>query len=177
MIKFIGKYTTAKVMIDYVDVETQKQIYSFINNPVFTNPIVIMPDTHAGKGSVIGFTMEMTTDKIIPNIVGVDINCGMLSFKLGSSLHTSTENIDQIIRKNIPFGTDTHKRSIYNFSNKDFNIVNDFNIKFVMAFNKKFNTKYQPTVYSSKWFEDKCKQIGMDISRAYSSIGTLGGGK
>ena len=46
-----------------------------VNHPAFTNPIRIMPDCHAGKGSVIGFTIEMT-EKVIPNVIGVDIGCG-----------------------------------------------------------------------------------------------------
>ena len=71
MIIFEGKYTKAKVMIDQIDESCSSQITQFINHPAFTNPVAIMPDCHAGKGSVIGFTMEMT-DKIIPNTIGVN---------------------------------------------------------------------------------------------------------
>jgi tRNA-splicing ligase RtcB len=74
MIEYPGKYTTAKVMIDQIEQSCAAQITNFVNHPAFTNPIAIMPDTHAGKGSVIGFTMPMT-DKTIPNVVGVDIGC------------------------------------------------------------------------------------------------------
>jgi len=58
-------------MIDVIDPTCAAQIIQFINHPAFTNPVVIMPDTHAGEGSVIGFTMPMT-DRIIPNTVGVN---------------------------------------------------------------------------------------------------------
>jgi len=71
MLTFTGKYTTAYVMIDVIDPTCAAQIIQFINHPAFTNPVVIMPDTHAGEGSVIGFTMPMT-DRIIPNTVGVN---------------------------------------------------------------------------------------------------------
>lgn len=74
MFEVIGKYTTAKIMIDNVDEETLKQIYEFISHEAFTKPISIMPDTHAGKGAVIGFTMELG-DKVIPNVIGVDKGC------------------------------------------------------------------------------------------------------
>lgn len=74
MYEMNGKYTTAKIMIDYVEEACTSQIIGFLNHPVFTNPIAIMPDTHAGKGSVVGFTMPMT-EKIIPNVIGVDIGC------------------------------------------------------------------------------------------------------
>ena len=69
-----GKYSTAFIMTDEVDIDPKayEQIVGFVNNHVFTNDSRIMPDYHAGSGSVIGFTMPMT-DKIIPNVVGVDI--------------------------------------------------------------------------------------------------------
>ena len=78
MLIYKGKYNVAKVMLeDYnmIDNETVKQIHTFLNHPAFKGqPIIIMPDTHAGKGSVIGFTMKMN-GYVIPNIVGVDIGC------------------------------------------------------------------------------------------------------
>ncbi|MGD2073277.1 MAG: RtcB family protein [Candidatus Thorarchaeota archaeon] len=85
MIEYEGKWGKAKVMIDNIDSETISQIYEFLNNEVFVNPISIMPYCHAGAGAVIGFTMELT-DKIIPNIVGVDIGCGILSNNVGKEL-------------------------------------------------------------------------------------------
>ena len=105
MIEYKGEYGTAKVMIDVLDDMTISQIFTFVNNEVFTNPIAIMPDTHAGKGSVIGFTMEMT-DKIIPNVVGVDINCGVYSVRFKESILKSLtkKDIDEKVREVIPFG-------------------------------------------------------------------------
>lgn len=74
MIELKGKYTDAVIMSEYLEPESMSQIINMINNEAFTNPVVIMPDVHAGKGSVIGFTMR-AGDKIIPNIIGVDIGC------------------------------------------------------------------------------------------------------
>ena len=78
MLEYTGKYGTAKVMLDTFDDDqaqvTISQIYKFLNHPAFTNPIAIMPDCHKGKGVVIGFTMKLT-DKVIPNVIGVDIGC------------------------------------------------------------------------------------------------------
>lgn len=70
MIEIPGKYTTAKIMIDEIESTCMAQIIKMVNHPAFTKPVVIQPDTHAGKGSVIGFTMPIT-DKIIPDVVGV----------------------------------------------------------------------------------------------------------
>ena len=111
MLEYKGKYGQAKVMIDDIDQMTVSQIYEFLNHPAFTNPIAIMPDTHAGNGAVIGFTMEMT-DKVIPNVVGVDINCGMLSLNFGKNVlaEMDRETIDILIRQAIPFGTNIHKK-------------------------------------------------------------------
>ncbi len=90
MLEYQGEYGKAKVMIDTIDESTVSQIYEFLNHELFVNHIAIMPDCHYGKGAVIGFTMEMT-DKIIPNIVGVDIGCGMLSDNVGKNLFAENE--------------------------------------------------------------------------------------
>lgn len=70
-----GSYNYANVMIDEIDQSTRKQIQDFVDNPSFAGSyIAIMPDCHAGAGSCIGFTMQMN-DRIIPDVVGVDIGC------------------------------------------------------------------------------------------------------
>lgn len=98
-----GKYNQANVMIDEIDDTTRSQIQGFVNNPSFNGSyIAIMPDCHAGTGSCIGFTMQMN-ERIIPDVVGVDIGCGMLSRKFD----IDTFNIsafDNFIKKNIPSG-------------------------------------------------------------------------
>jgi tRNA-splicing ligase RtcB (3'-phosphate/5'-hydroxy nucleic acid ligase) len=104
-----GKYTTADVMIDNIEPECLAQITAMCNNKVFINPIKIMPDTHSGKGSVIGFTMKLG-DKIIPNIVGVDIGCGMLSFCIGN-IDIDVADLDKKIREKIPFGMNWHNKN------------------------------------------------------------------
>jgi RNA-splicing ligase RtcB len=66
-----------------------------------------MPDVHAGAGCVIGFTADLG-DKVIPNIVGVDIGCGMLTTKLGK-IDIDYEKLDQVIRDNVPCGYNIHE--------------------------------------------------------------------
>lgn len=58
--------------------------------------IRIMPDAQQGMGCVIGFTVNIT-DKIIPNLVGVDIGCGMLTVELGK-ISIDFESLDYYIR-------------------------------------------------------------------------------
>jgi len=171
-----GKHTTAKVMIDDVEASCISQINHFTNHLAFTNPIAIMPDCHAGKGSVIGFTMEMT-DKVIPNVVGVDIGCGLLSMDVGKDLKLSLEELDHKIRQAIPFGSETHDHPILDMK-KDFP-WHDVNVqaeKFAMAYMNKFGVRIEVPRYSIDWYTEKCKEIGGDLGRYTKSIGTLGGG-
>jgi RNA-splicing ligase RtcB len=98
-----GKYNQANVMIDTLDETTRSQIQGFVNNPSFHGSyIAIMPDCHAGAGSCIGFTMQMN-DRIIPDVVGVDIGCGMLSRKFDIESF-DIPAFDTFIKENIPSG-------------------------------------------------------------------------
>ena len=75
--KIRGKYNTAKVFTDVIDASAISQIIEMCNQEPFAgSSIRIMPDVHAGAGCTIGTTMTIT-DKVIPNLVGVDIGCGM----------------------------------------------------------------------------------------------------
>src|SRR4030042_1452448 len=170
MITLPGKYTTAKIMIDNIEESCMSQIIQFINHPAFTNPVAIMPDTHFGKGSVIGFTMPLG-DKVIPNVIGVDIGCGMLSVNLGKQ-SLNYQEIDDKIRNNIPFGVNVHSRGIYHMKNEF--PWEDVNKRAVELF-KRFNMG-TGMPYTHDWFEKKCKEIKVDVAYAISSVGTLGGG-
>jgi tRNA-splicing ligase RtcB (3'-phosphate/5'-hydroxy nucleic acid ligase) len=176
MFEIHGKYTKAKVMIDNVEESCISQIHEFLNHPAFTNQISIMPDTHAGKGSVIGFTMPIT-DKIIPNVVGVDIGCGMNSSNLGQSLSLSLIELDHKIRQQIPFGFDTNEKSVINME-KEFpwKQVNITAQKFALAYQEKFGQKMILPHYDFQWFEEKCKIIGCNLGRAIKSLCSIGGG-
>lgn len=99
-----GKYTTPKVMIDVIDETTREQIQSFADHPnMESGNVVIMPDCHAGKGAVVGFTMPMG-DVIIPNIIGVDIGCGMLMNVVEDFEDFNLQQLDDFIKAKIPFG-------------------------------------------------------------------------
>ncbi|MDE5985445.1 MAG: RtcB family protein, partial [Eubacterium sp.] len=75
--------------------------------------IRIMPDVHTGAGCVIGFTANLG-DMVIPNIVGVDIGCGMLCVKLGD-IDIDFNELDAVIRKYVPSGMDVHEGRIMRF--------------------------------------------------------------
>ena len=181
MLEIKGKYTTATITIDNVEESCLNQIYTMINNSVFTEHIVIQPDTHAGKGSVIGFTM-LLGKKIIPAIVGSDIGCGMLSFNIGDVITENKDKLlklDEKIRSIVPFGTNLQQRSAvpskYFEKNFPWIEVNDTAKKFIVNYNRKFETDFKCVEFNYDWFEKKCKEIGIRQD-AEMAIGTLGSG-
>ena len=109
-----GKYNSAKVFTDNVEDTCIEQIQGLLDQEVFGGAKVrIMPDCHAGKGCVIGFTADMG-DKIIPNIVGVDIGCGMMTLELGK-IDIDFERLDMVIRTFVPSGRDVHEGRLMRF--------------------------------------------------------------
>lgn len=110
MIEIIGKYNTALVYTDNLEPSAAGQIKAFCDMEYSSGSnIRIMPDVHAGKGCTIGTTMTVT-DKIVPNIVGVDIGCGMLTVKLKEK-RLELPKLDSFIRQNIPFGRNVRERA------------------------------------------------------------------
>ena len=146
MIEVKGKFTDAKVMIDQVEETAMSQIVRFVNDESFTNPVAIMPDCHAGAGAVIGFTMPIN-DRVIPNVVGVDIGCGMLSVELSVGKYSVwvVETIDKKIRRAVPFGFNSHEQRKH-WVKLPYGMLDTFN---------------------------RCE---IDTEKALRSIGTLGGG-
>lgn len=102
-IEIKGKYNTAKVFTDIVDQASISQIIELCSQE-FTSgkKIRMMPDIHAGMGCVIGTTMTIT-DKIVPNLVGVDIGCGMETVKLKDK-YIEPMQLDKLIYSKIPSG-------------------------------------------------------------------------
>lgn len=103
MIELQGKYAGAKVFTDVVDNESIAQVINLLNQPYIEGAKVrMMPDIHAGAGCTIGTTMTIK-DKICPNLVGVDIGCGMEVVKLKED-HIELQKLDKVIRAKIPAG-------------------------------------------------------------------------
>lgn len=85
MIEIAGKHNTAVCYTDTLEENAYAQIEAVCNEAAFADSkIRIMPDVHAGKGCTIGTTMTIT-DKVVPNMVGVDIGCGMYTVVLGQA--------------------------------------------------------------------------------------------
>ena len=108
-----GKHNTAKVFTDVVDEKSLQQIKTLCDQEFTSGArIRLMPDVHAGAGCTIGTTMTIK-DKIVPNLVGVDIGCGMETLMIHKDSEAAQKfdpaQLDMIIRKNIPCGFDIRK--------------------------------------------------------------------
>ena len=146
MIKLTGKYNNAIVYSDRPDYEACNQIQQMLELEAFKDGTIrIMPDYHAGAGCVIGFTAKGMKN-IVPNLIGVDIGCGMLALNLGKNVNISSERLDEVIRTKVPSGFSVHEQS-----NKG--SVVDMVIK---------------NLY--------CRDRLKNLDRIRASIGTLGGG-
>lgn len=147
-----------KIFTDDVEESAIEQIKRMLSYGLFTDvPIRLMPDCHQGVGSCIGFTAPIK-DKVIPNIVGVDISCSMYVYPFKPTekaidFHALTD----FILHNIPSG----------------NAVRSDKFK---QLSQEFIQAYQTP---SKEFikQLKCNRDLSDPKRLYRAIGSLGGGE
>ena len=128
-----------KIFTDNIDDKAVEQIDLLLSQDAFKDcKIRIMPDVHAGKGCVIGFTGDFG-DKVIPNIVGVDIGCGMLCANLGK-IDIDYKKLDDFINENIPSGMNVNE-----------NKRADFDLKQLYCYDK---------LKSYKWIENSVGSLG-----------------
>lgn len=117
MIEITGKYGTAKVLVsDWINLEdaAHKQIINLLNQKWAEGcNIAVMPDVHAGAGCVIGFTQKIN-GRVCPNLVGVDISCGMQVLKISKDFHFDLKNLDKVWRQKVPMGME-HRKTKHSF--------------------------------------------------------------
>lgn len=107
-----------KVFAETFEYEAYEQVKKLANYEAYENSVIrIMPDSHAGKGCTVGTTMTIT-DKVTPNLVGVDIGCGMLTIELKDK-YIDCEKLDRVIRTKVPNGFNVHEKqkATFNFEN------------------------------------------------------------
>lgn len=172
-IRIKGEYCKDVIIFtNNIEDEALQLVYSIANHPVFENTkIRIMPDTHAGKGIVIGFSCELN-DYVNPSHVGCDIGCSMTTMLFDEKLNPDDYvEVEHKIRKSIPTGYDIHDKKI--FDDKDF-------YRFMDTEMKKAKSAWREMVdyktVDEKYVTDMLKRINMDTSKFYKSIGTVGGG-
>jgi len=117
------KFTNSKgietlIFAETFEYEAYEQVKKMAEFEAYQNSkIRIMPDAHAGKGCTVGTTMVIT-DKITPNLVGVDIGCGMLTLKLKNK-GLNFNKLDSVIKDKIPHGHEVHVESKRDFDFTD----------------------------------------------------------
>lgn len=142
-----GKHNTAIVFNDNIDQESYSQVVEFCDQEIFRDAkIRIMPDVHAGKGCVIGYTANLT-GKVVPNLIGLDIGCGILCTNLGR-FTPGYDKLDKFIRKNIPCGFERNKSASADDFEKDF--INEL--------------------------QEACDKLEIKFQEHLKGVGSLGGG-
>jgi RNA-splicing ligase RtcB len=161
-LEYRGEHAACKVFTDRLDPHTVQQIYGFLNSPAFEgSPIRIMPDVHAGKGAVIGFTSPLN-DKVIPNVIGVDIGCGVTAVPLTgvSKGEVDFQSFDDHLREHVPAG---------------FKVRATVNKRLGRLFKQHISDR-EPWEDFEQAVTDLAVKIGDDVGRTWLSCGSLGGG-
>lgn len=114
MMEIKGKNGVAKVFTDLIEATAKEQVKNMLDNEITESTVVrIMPDVHAGKGSTIGTTIKMPENfadwKVSPNVVGVDVGCGILMYKLAEK-SIDLEILDNFANELIPTGFKVHNK-------------------------------------------------------------------
>ncbi|MDE6954512.1 MAG: RtcB family protein [Oscillospiraceae bacterium] len=110
MLEVTGKHNQAKIFTDVVDQASIAQVIELCNQEFAAGShIRLMPDIHAGAGCTIGTTMTIT-DKVVPNLVGVDIGCGMETIRVREG-HMELQKLDKLIYEKIPSGFDIRAKA------------------------------------------------------------------
>lgn len=189
MIERTGTHTTARILTDdetLVDSNVLDQLDTLVEHPAFTNPIRMMPDAHVGAGAPVGFTMELG-ERIVPNIVGVDVGCGMAAFELGETLPLADGERERIVRETVPMGRSVHEYddAPHLIEEFPFERANTVFERFDDAYADQFGERIAPEAFSfdgydGEYFTELCHRVLADqrqgLSYVIQSAGTLGGG-
>ncbi|AUG47274.1 RNA-splicing ligase RtcB [Haloarcula taiwanensis] len=189
VLELTGEHTTARVMVDdesLVESGCREQIETLIDHPAFTEPVRIMPDTHWGAGAPIGFTMPLG-DRVVPNIVGVDVGCGMAATNLGPDLPLEDAERERRVREAVPMGRNVHDYddAVHLVEEFPFERANRVFEQFDAAYAERFGEHIDPVEfdfdgYDEEYFESLCDRVLADqrqgMGYIIKSAGTLGGG-
>ena len=204
MFEIEGTHTTATVMgldEDQIEESATDQIQDIVDHPAFQNPIRVMPDVHVGSSAMIGFTMELG-NRIIPNVIGVDIGCGLLALKVNDFeppvLDADTasgfnhDEIEQRVRDRVPMGWGSDglhapNRDYTHVQNEfPWDELNDRLDNFIEAMDEEFVGPMKEFRdaggYDIEYFTELCEDRAGEMSQYFgqrvgiNSVGTLGSG-
>ena len=173
MIQIKGKYCKdCKIFTDNIEQEALSMVYHFLDHPMFEgSKIRIMPDVHAGKDIVVGFTVPFT-DHVNPDPVGGDIGCSVSTVITDLKVNEADyAAIERSIREHVKFGMTIHEKSVYDVKQ----LYKHLQTRLTEA------RQQWPEMVSNMDVTEKgitafLKRIDMSEHMFYHSIGTVGGG-
>ena len=173
MLELKGKYCKdCKIFTDNIEQDALSMIYHFLDHPMFEgSQIRIMPDVHAGKDIVVGFTVPFV-DHVNPDHVGGDIGCSVSTAITDMPIHPEDyPAIEKAIRDTVKFGMTIHDKAVYPYAE----LYKHLNKRLVEA-----HTQWPEMVNSFQITEhtitDFLKRIDQSEHMFYHSIGSVGGG-
>ena len=188
-IELTGEYTTARIMVDdesLIEDNCIDQIQTLIDHPAFAEPVRVMPDAHVGAGAPVGFSMPLP-DSVVPNIVGVDVGCGMAATNLGDSLPLDHTTREERVREAVPMGQAVHSYddAVHLVDEFPFERANAVFEQFDAAYQARFDQAIDPIEfefdgYDGEYFKSLCRRVlgrkRQGMGYVIKSAGTLGGG-
>lgn len=147
MIEIKGKYNSAKIFNNNAENQALSQVYNLLTQEIVKDSVIrFMPDIHAGKGAVVGTTMTLPHKVVIPNLVGVDIGCGVETIRISEKKRQlDFAAIDKLIHSEIPAGFEVRDKVHKYIKNVDLDDL-------------------------------KCREHLLKFSRIELSLGSCGGG-
>lgn len=159
-----------------IDDTTKELIEKMTTCPALNN-IRIMPDCHGSSYCCVGMT-SVIHDKVIPQILGGDIGCGILVYKLHKKIKEKQyRKIDDYIKSNIPMGDNSHMTSVIETSYMD-KIYASCNLNLEYLKTNFPNYHFADFQYNAAYFDALVKRLNVKNGSAnfLHSLGTLGGG-
>ena len=173
MLELKGKYCKdCKIFTDNIEQEALSMVYHFLDNPMFEgSKIRIMPDVHAGKDIVVGFTVPFT-DHVNPDHVGGDIGCSVSTAITDMPINPADYAvIEKTIRENVKFGMSIQERPVYPVSD----LYKHLQLRLQQA-RQQWPEMVGAMDVSERGITAMLKRIDQRENMFYNSIGTVGGG-
>ena len=173
MLQLKGKYCKdCKIFTDNIEQEALSMVYHFLDNPMFEGSMIrIMPDVHAGKDIVVGFTVPFT-DHVNPDHVGGDIGCSVSTAITDMPIHPEDYPvIERIIRENVRFGMSIQQKPVYPVAD----LYKHLQLRLQQA-RQQWPEMVGAMDVSERGVTAMLKRIEQKEHMFYNSIGTVGGG-
>ena len=173
MLEIKGKYCKdCKIFTDNIERDALSMVYHFLDSPMFEGSrIRIMPDVHAGKDIVVGFTVPFT-DHVNPDHVGGDIGCSVSTTI--TDLPINAEDypaIERNIRETVKFGMSIHQKAVYPYAD----LYKHLQLRLQKA-RQQWPEMVSAIDVSERGITAMLKRIEQKEHMFYNSIGTVGGG-